>query len=260
MPFQTKSGIRYYQFEKLGSGITQAVFTRQGGLSPEPWSGLNMGGTVGDDPDRVYKNRQRALSTLDCDPESVYDVWQIHGVSVVVAESPRPKNMTPLQADGILSNTSEVTLLMRFADCVPILLHDPLRRIVGIAHAGWMGTVRGVARKIVEAMQARFGSNPKDILAAIGPSIGPDHYEVGPDVVAWVRKAFGKQAPSLLHKNAEKIHLNLWAANWLTLEQAGVKQIESAGLCTACHTDDWYSHRAEHGRTGRFGAIIKLNS
>lgn len=260
MPFRTKTGIRYYQFEKLGPGITQAVFTRQGGLSPEPWTGLNMGGTVGDDPELVYKNRQRALIALDCDPESVYDVWQVHGVSVVVTESPRSKERTHLQADGILTLTPGITLMMRFADCVPVLLHDPIRRIVGIAHAGWMGTVRGICREMVEAMQTRFGSKPADILAAIGPSIGPDHYEVGPDVITQVRQAFGKHASSLLHKSAETIHFNLWAANCLILEQAGVKQIELAGLCTACHTDDWYSHRAEHGRTGRFGAIIKLNS
>jgi YfiH family protein len=260
MPFQTKAGLRFFQFEELGAGITQAIFTRQGGLSPEPWTGLNMGGTVGDDPELVYKNRQCALIALECDPESVYDVWQVHGITVVVAESPRPKEMTHLQADGILTDSSGVTLLMRFADCVPVLLHDPIRRIVGIAHAGWMGTVRGIGRTIVEAMQARFGSKPADILAAIGPSIGPDHYEVGPDVEVQVRQAFGKQASSLMYKSAEKIHFNLWAANRLTLEQAGVKQIELAGLCTACNTDDWYSHRAEHGRTGRFGAIIKLNS
>jgi YfiH family protein len=168
--------------------------------------------------------------------------------------------MPHIQADGILTCTPGITLMMRFADCVPVLLHDPICRIVGIAHAGWMGTVRGIGRTIVEVMQARFGSKPADILAAIGPSIGPDHYEIGPYVEREVRQAFGKQASSLLHKSAEKIHLNLWAANSLTLELAGVKQIEVAGMCTACNTNDWYSHRAEHGRTGRFGAIIKLNS
>jgi polyphenol oxidase len=260
MAFQTSGGIRYYQFERLGDGITQAVFTRRGGYSPAPWTALNLGGTVGDEPGRVRDNRNLALKALARSPESVYDVWQVHGVSVAIAEGPRPPEAVHLQADTILTNKPGVTLLMRFADCVPIFLHDPVRKVVGIVHAGWMGTVRGTVRLAVEAMHARFGSIPGDILAGIGPSIGPDHYEVGLDVVAQVRGAFGQNASGLLTDNAGAIHFDLWAANSLALENAGVRQIELAGLCTACHTEDWYSHRAESGHTGRFGAIIALNS
>ena len=108
-------------------------------------------------------------------------------------------------------------------------------------------------------MQAAFGSNPADILAAIGRSIGPDHYEVGQDVEAHVRYAFGKEAPSLLRRNhSPRAHFDLWAANELVLRQAGVQHIETARLCTACHPKDWYSHRAQKGKTGRFGALIAL--
>jgi len=260
MPFQSNAGIRYYQFEHLGIGLTQAVFTRQGGCSPAPWTALNLGGTVGDDPLRVRQNRNLALLAINRTPESVYDVWQVHGVDVAIAEAPRPPEIPHLQADVILTNTPGVTLLMRFADCVPIFLHDPVSKAVGIVHAGWIGTVRRTVQYAVEAMQANFGSMPGDILAGIGPSIGPDHYEVGPDVVTQVRQAFGSSASSLLTDHAGATHFDLWAANRLTLEQAGVRQIELAGLCTACHTEDWYSHRAEKGRTGRIGAIIALNS
>ena len=260
MPFESTAGIRYYKFEQLGEGVTQAVFTRRGGCSPNPWTALNLGGTVGDDPERVCENRNRALLAMKRPPESVYDVWQVHGVSVAIAEGPRLPETPHLQADAILTNTPGITLLMRFADCVPIFLHDPIRKVVGIAHAGWMGTVRGTVRLAIEAMQARFGSTPGDILAGIGPSIGPDHYEVGPDVVAQVRQAFGQSAYRLLIDHAGATHFDLWAANRLALEKAGVWQIELAGLCTACHTEDWYSHRAERGHTGRFGAIIALNS
>ena len=260
MPFQSTAGIRYYQFDHLGDGLTQAVFTRQGGCSPDPWTALNLGGTVGDDPGRVRENRNLALAALDRAPESIYDVWQVHGVSVAIADAPRPPETPHLQADTILTGTQGVTLLMRFADCVPIFLHDPVRKVIGIVHAGWMGTVRGTARLAVAAMQARFGSIPGDILAGIGPSIGPDHYEVGPDVIAQVHQAFGQSARFLLTDHAGATHFDLWAANRLVLENAGVQQIELAGLCTACHTGDWYSHRAERGRTGRFGAILALNS
>jgi polyphenol oxidase len=259
MPFQSNDGIRYYQFEKLGDNLTQAVFTRLGGVSPDPWAALNLGGTVGDDPKRVRENRLMALTALGLDPKSVYDVWQVHGVNVAIAVTPRPAETPPIQADVILTNRIGITLMMRFADCVPIFLHDPIRKVIGIAHAGWMGTVRGTVRLAVEAMHSHFGTIPVDIRAAIGPSIGPDHYKVGPDVVMQVRQAFGQSAANLLIERSGATRFNLWEANHLALVQAGVKQIELAGLCTACHTEDWYSHRAEHGRTGRFGAIIVLN-
>jgi YfiH family protein len=260
MPFQNVAGIRYYQFERLGDDLIQAIFTRQGGVSPKPWAALNMGSTVGDKRERVGENRQRGLRALGCKLDSVYDVWQVHGVNVVVTEAPRPTNMAHLEADVILTSTPGITLMMRFADCVPILLHDPIRRAIGIVHAGWLGTVRGTARVAVQAMQAHFGSKPMDIQAAIGPSIGPDHYEIGPDVAAQVHQAFEEKASNLLDKRNGTTFFDLWLANRLSLEQAGVKQIELAGLCTACHTEDWYSHRAEQGLTGRFGAIIALNS
>jgi YfiH family protein len=181
-------------------------------------------------------------------------------MDVAFADAPRPLDMAHTQADIILTDKPGVTLMMRFADCVPILLYDPVCKVVGIAHAGWMGTVRGTASAAVEAMHGRFGSDPTDIQAAIGPSIGPDHYEIGPDVILQVRKAFGPETEELLVTQANSTFFNLWAANRKTLEKAGVRKIETAGICTACHTEDWFSHRAERGRTGRFGAMIALKN
>lgn len=258
MPFLLHSEVRYFQFELFDQSLTHAVFTRQGGVSPEPWAALNLGSMVGDDLERVRENRRRALATLKCDMASVYEVWQVHGIAVAIANAPRPPKYPHLQADAILTDKPGLTLMMRFADCVPILLHDPVRKVVGIAHAGWMGTVRGTVRFAVEAMQKRYGSKPADILAAIGPSIGPDHYEVGPDVTLQVKQSFGSDASDLLSFSTGSMKFDLWTANRLLLQQAGVSQIDVAGLCTACDTGNWYSHRAEQGRTGRFGAIIAL--
>jgi len=258
MPFQSSGGIRYYQFDLFGDGIIQAVFTRRGGVSPQPWHALNVGSTVGDDPERVRENRRLALAALDCSPQSVFDAWQVHGTEVAVAKAPRAPETPHPKADIILTERPGVTLMMRFADCVPIFLYDPVRNVVGIAHAGWMGTVRGTVRTAVEAMQNRFHSIPADIHAAIGPSIGPDHYEVGPDVAGQVRQAFGPDAEDLLVERNGSIYFDLWKANTGLLEKAGVRQIENADLCTICCNEDWYSHRAEKGRTGRFGAIIAL--
>ncbi len=259
MSFSQVDGIRYFAFEALSqSGIAHAVFTRRGGVSPIPWESLNLGGTVGDDTERVVENRRRALCAMGSDAQDVYDVWQVHSTDVVHANRPRLVHEPHVRADAIITDRPGLTLLMRFADCVPILLHDPVRKVVGLAHAGWMGTVKEVARAIIESMHKDYGCHPGDILAAIGPSIGPDHYEVGPDVVAQVNHAFGAGAESLLLRVNGAVKFDLWAANRMHLEQAGVKQIEVAGICTACHLEDWFSHRAEKGKTGRFGAAIRL--
>jgi copper oxidase (laccase) domain-containing protein len=107
-------------------------------------------------------------------------------------------------------------------------------------------------------MQKQYGSNPADIVAGIGPSIGPDHYEVGADVILQVMHKFGDESDKVLKSHNGKIHFDLWKTNKILLESAGVGQIEIAGICTACNTQDWFSHRAEKGRTGRFGALIAL--
>jgi YfiH family protein len=259
MPFHEQNGIRIYQFDLFPRSVVQGMFTRRGGLSPAPWASLNVGATVGDERERVQRNRVRSFDALGRRLESMFDVWQVHSADAVFADAPRSTDVEYKKADIIFTDRPEVTLYMRFADCVPILLHDPRKRVVGIAHAGWLGTVRCAADAAIRAMEEHYGSRPGDIQAAIGPSIGPDHYEVGPDVIAQVEQSFGGDAASLGQKHSTSTHLDLWQANRLQLERAGVQQIEVAGICTACHLEDWYSHRAEKGRTGRFGALIALN-
>jgi polyphenol oxidase len=258
MTFHSSGKIRYFQFDQLGKGLIQAIFTRRGGVSPEPWAALNLGSTVGDDLKNVRENRRRALDAVGRKDTSVFDAWLVHGVNVAIADSPRPAQSPHVKADVILTDKPGVTVMMRFADCVPIFLHDPKNKVVGIAHAGWIGTIKCTVRYAVEAMQHHFGSSVNDIRAGIGPSIGPDHYEVGPKVADQVRQVFGEEASKVLVENSGQVKFDLWTANKLILEKAGVTQVEVAGVCTACHTDDWYSHRAEKGRTGRFGAIIAL--
>lgn len=259
MPFAQQDGLRFYQFARLPSNLKQAIFTRQGGVSPAPWDTLNVGGTVGDDAARVRENRSRSFAALGLKLESLFDVWQVHSADAAFAQAPRREGEDHQKADIILTDRPEVTLYMRFADCVPIMLHDPRLGIVGLAHAGWLGTVRGAASAAVRAMTERYGSKPADILAAIGPSIGPDHYEVGPEVVAQVQRAFGPAASNLVEARNGRTYLDLWAANRVQLEGAGVHQIEVSEICTACHLEDWYSHRAEKGQTGRFGAVLALS-
>jgi len=147
---------------------------------------------------------------------------------------------------------------MRFADCVPILFYDPNRAWLGwLTQAGW-ARCAGTTSAAVKTMCERYGSQPENILAAIGPSIGVDHYEVGPDVISRVQGSFNSAADRLIESRDGRTYFDLWSANALQLQKAGVEKIEVAGLCTACHLDDWFSHRAEKGKTGRFGALIAL--
>jgi YfiH family protein len=258
MSFIQQNGLRYYQFDSLG--IRHAVLSRHGGVSSEPWASLNVGGTVGDDIENVRRNRLLSFEALGCDPESMFDVWQVHSADVAFAESPHPQDFEYQKADIILTDKPEVTLFMRFADCVPILMHDPVKGVVGVSHAGWMGTVKDVAGATVGSMREKYDSNPSDIIACIGPSIGPDHYEVGEDVIQQATQLFGDDSELVLQPHGKRIHFDLWKSNQLLLRKAGVDHIETAGICTACHTDDWFSHRAEKGKTGRFGAIISLDA
>jgi purine-nucleoside/S-methyl-5'-thioadenosine phosphorylase / adenosine deaminase len=264
MPFHQVEDIRFFTFELFeDAGVSHGAITRRGGVSPHPWSSLNVGGTVGDEADRVSENRQRSFQALGRSFTSLFDVWQVHGKEVVCATAPRRSEQVHQKADVILTDRLEVTLFMRFADCVPIFLFDPFKKVVGLAHAGWLGTVQLTAAAAVDAMRACYGSRPQDILAGIGPSIGAHHYEVGPEVVSQVRAAFGPEASAVLSTangaaQGDRALLDLWAANRIVLQRTGVQHIEIAGICTACGMEDWYSHRGEKGRTGRFGALIAL--
>jgi polyphenol oxidase len=259
MPFHQTGIIRYLTFESLEvPGLVHGVFTRHGGVSPAPWDSLNMGGYIGDDLEHTYLNRVRAFDALGRDPESVFDVWQVHSTDVICSNAPRPRDVPHQKADAILTNNPAITLFMRFADCVPVLFYDPVKRVVGLAHAGWRGTVKQVVTATVEKMVSVYDCRPTDIRAGIGPSIAAHHYEVGANVVEQAQETFGRHADAFLLSKNGAAHFDLWAANRFLLEQAGVRQIEVSGLCTACHPEDWFSHRGEQGKTGRFGALIAL--
>ena len=260
MVFQESDGVRYFTFDGLNhSDVIHAVFTRQGGVSPKPWDSLNMGGFIGDDLQHVTQNRIRSFQTVGRDPNSVYDVWQVHSADVICTDAPRPPEVPYLKADAILTNNPDVTLFMRFADCVPILLFDPVKLVIGVVHAGWQGTVKQIVAHAIYRMMEVYASEAKNIWAGIGPSICAHHYEVGGDVIAAVQRTFGKMAHEVLLSENGSIQFDLWKANRYLLEQTGVKNIEVSGLCTACHTNDWFSHRGENGKTGRFRAVFGLN-
>lgn len=251
----------FYQFEQWASSdrLVHGVFTRLGGVSRAPWDSLNLGGTVGDDLAAVRENHRRAYAALGLDEANACTVWQVHSADTVLARGPVPHRRWLARADGLVTDRPGLALAMRFADCAPILLYDPARHALGLAHAGWRGTVLGAGVSALRTMTDAFGTRPQDVQAAIGPSIGPQRYQVGEEVVAAVAEAFGRTDGLIRRADDGSAYLDLWAANKLALQRAGVTQIEVAGLCTATRTDEFYSHRAERGRTGRFGVIAALN-
>jgi hypothetical protein len=259
MPVIQDGALRYFQFEAFDAGtVAHGIFTRHGGVSPAPYASLNMSVSTGDTPEHVRQNAALAFGALERDPHSGADLWQVHSAKVVVADEPNGPAGHQGQADALITDRPEVTLFLRFADCLPILMVDPKRRVVGVAHAGWRGTLQKIAKATVEAMTERYGSRPADLVAGVGPGIGPCHYAVGPEVVAQTRAAFNGTAESLLLARNGGFYLDLWAANRAALQEAGVEQIEVAEICTQCHSDDFFSHRATGGLTGRFGGLIGL--
>ena len=259
MPFKEENGLCYYQFETLiRQPIFHAVLTRKGGYSQIPYDSLNLGGTVGDDRDDVLANHQKIFQTFNFDFYSRFDVWQVHGSKVICAKSPRDLEKPHIKADGILTDNPSVTLLMRFADCVPILLFDPVKKVIGIVHAGWQGTYKDIAGAAIRKLSQCYGSDPGDVLAGIGPSICQNCYMVGIDVYQTFIEHYGQEAEQFFDRRGQSLYLNLWEANRYNLLRVGVTKIEVSEICTGCHPEMWYSHRAENGKTGRFGVLMQL--
>jgi hypothetical protein len=198
-------------------------------------------------------------ATLGVEDRAVCTVWQVHGSDVIIAQTPVRGRRWLAYADAMVTDRPGTALSMRFADCVPILFFDPVRGVIGMAHAGWRGVVVGVAANTVQTMQRSFGCQVADIQALIGPSIGPDCYQVGEEVVAAVQTYFGTLDGLVRHSAVDgSAYLDLWAASALDLRRAGIEQIETAAICTASNTQEFFSHRGEYGRTGRFGAVMSL--
>jgi polyphenol oxidase len=253
-----QDSLEYYQ-STMWSHLKHGIFTRHGGMSLAPWSSLNTGSTVGDDLAAVKHNHGLMYQALDVDASQACTTWQVHGTNVIVANAPATDRTWLEKADGVITNRVDMPLVMRFADCVPLLFHDPMKKAIGISHAGWRGTVQGIASKTVEAMQAAFGSQPQDIQVVIGPSISVECFQVGEEVVEAVENYFGT-SDGLMRRdpNDGTAYVDLWEANKLDLERVGVEQIEIANICTVQNRHDFFSHRGDKGKTGRFGVVLSL--
>ena len=251
-------GLTYYQFDHLAArdDIVHGVFTRKGGVSTLPWASLNLSRSTGDSLEAVTENNRRLLSVLGLAPGQTVSAWLNHGSRVALV-GPQHWGTALKDTDALISNTPGLALSMRFADCVPVLFHAAARGAVGIAHAGWPGVVANILPATVRAMRESFGCHPGDLWAGIGPAIRVECYQFGIDLAQRVAAACPPGAPILHPQSKDVLYLDLIAAVKSQLQAEGVTDIEDSGICTACHTDEWFSHRVEK-KTGRFGVVIGL--
>jgi YfiH family protein len=222
-------------------GFPHGFTTRRGGVSRAPWDALNLGGAVGDDPAAVAENWSRLAAATGL---SFARVRQVHGDRVVAA---RAAGAPGEEADAVTTAAPGVAACVLVADCVPVLLADPRSGAVAAVHAGWRGTIARIAARAVEALARDHGARPGELVAAIGPSIGPCCYEVSPELAArFAREVGGEAAP-----RADRV--DLWRANARVLADAGVAPgaVDTLRRCTSCEGDLFFSHRRHSGCTGR---------
>jgi YfiH family protein len=300
---QQRSKVHYVHFNHFLQfpELIHGSFTRLGGYSKTPYWGLNVSYSIGDDFGNVIRNRLLALQALHIETYHCATLWMVHGAEVATlgtdtatwddwrtdwahrsyqidqheliwTTKPRRK------ADAIITKQRGVALTMSSADCVPLMFYDPVERAIGMAHAGWRGTARGIAAATVDAMAEQFGTLPRNIYVGIGPSIGSCCYEVTEDVRRLFtgqlqfdhmptgvryRKHVQESAVFALKQlpGHSSLHLDLWETNRNQLLIAGVlpEHIESSQICTSCEKDRFFSHRGEHGKAGRFPSILALH-
>lgn len=267
--FVTKKGnLEVYTFPHLeATGLVVHGFTtRTGGVSDGPYRGLNTAFHVGDIDFHVQTNRALACNALGINPDHLVAGNQIHGdIVMIVGEQDKgrgalsEKDSLP-DTDALVTGSAGVPLSSYYADCVPIFFLDPVNKVIALAHAGWKGTVLKIGQKTVERMAVVFGTDPRDCLAGVGPSIGPCCYEVDEQVAGQFRDSFSEFLDLAESLSPGKWKLNLWEANRRVLLAAGLKSenILTARICTSCNSDLFFSYRAHNGKTGRMAALIML--
>ncbi len=249
-------GLVWYTFDGPGPGFRHALLTRCGGVSEGVFASLNLGSTVGDRPEAVAENHRRVNAAFGFRRKDIVSPHQVHGNRVAPVRRVDGGTLIPA-TDALITGEPGLGLLLRFADCVPVLFFDPRTRTAGLAHAGWRGTAAGVVAATVAALETTYGVRRATLWAGVGPGIAPEHYEVGAEVVAAIDAAL-PPGTSVTQQRGGSWYLDLPGAVAAQLRAAGVGQVEVSGLYTSRRLDEWYSHRAEGGGTGRFGVLASI--
>ena len=260
---KTVDGVPYLAYPLLEkTGVVRHGFsTRLGGVSTGHCATMNISTTRGDDPAAVEENRRRIAKAIGVRAENMTYTNQTHTTNVAVVEA-KDRGKRFMETDGMVTNVPEICLVTFYADCVPLFFVDPVHRAIGLSHSGWRGTVGKMGKVTVERMREEYGTDPAQVVAAIGPSICQDCYEVSVDVIEKFRENFDKDLwPELFYEKADgKYQLNLWRANQAVLAEAGVprENIAVTNLCTHCNPDILFSHRSTGTARGNLSAFLAL--
>ena len=261
------NGVVYHTADgfQAAGGVVHGFSTRLGGVSEGIYASLNLGFRQGDDPEKVKENYRRFCAAIGADPRKLVFTNQVHGdrVRTITAADARDgldAGEAP-QADGLMTDVPGVALTVFSADCLPILLYDPVRRVIAAVHAGWRGTASGIVTRAVERMCDCYGTDPANLLAAIGPGISKCCFETHEDVPNTMTEAMGASAlQSIEVLPTGKFRVDLKGLNARRLELAGVlpEHIAVSGDCTACLPEKYWSHRKTQGQRGSQAAVIAL--
>lgn len=241
--------------------------TRLGGVSQGCYASMNLSFTRGDDEAAVRENYHRIAKSIGVKCENMVLSQQTHTTNVrVVTEKDKGKGIVkPLDytdVDGMVTNIHGICLVTFYADCVPLYFVDPVQKAIGLSHSGWRGTVGKIGKETIRKMEEQYGSDPKDILAAVGPSICKDCYEVSEDVILEFQKNFKERywKDLFYRKENGKYQLDLWKANEIIFKESGIlpEHIAVTNVCTHCNSEILYSHRTSGDRRGNLTAFLAL--
>lgn len=253
---------QYYACTRLP--VRHAFTTKHGGVSRGACESMNLGFGRGDDPDNVRRNYHILADALGMPYERITMTRQVHQdtVTVVTEETVGMGLTRPMawESDALVTNLPDTPLAGFYADCVVTLLYEPHSQSCGVCHAGWRGTALGILPKTVDAMAGALGARRDSLVAVIGPSIGPCCFETDADVPEAMEKQMGACVRPFIEERGPKFHVDLQGINALLLRQAGVspENIINSGLCTYCHSDEFWSHRVTRGERGVQAGIICL--
>lgn len=257
------NGVPYLSYpllEETGA-VKHGFSTKLGGVSTGSCATMNISTTRGDDPEAVAENRRRIGAAIGLRPEDMTYTHQTHTTNVAVVRA-EDRGRRFLETDGLVTNVPGICLVTFYADCVPLFLVDPVKKAIGLSHSGWRGTVGKMGKVTVQAMMREYGSRPEDIVAAIGPSICQDCYEVSEDVIDRFRDSFNEAVwPKLFYRKENgKYQLDLWRANEEVFLEAGIRRENLAvtNLCTHCNQEVLFSHRATGEKRGNLSAFLAL--
>lgn len=264
-----RAGVSFFTFPILEETnlVRHSFSTRLGGVSKGNFATMNFSFTRGDNREDVLENYSRMAKALNVQKDRMVLTYQTHTTHVKkVTEDDEGKGIwrerNYKDVDGLITNIPGITLVTFFADCVPLYFLDPVHKAIGLSHSGWRGTVNKMGRVTIEAMHHEYGSDPKDIIACIGPSICQDCYEVGEEVAEAFKENFSKEVWSeiLIKKENEKYQLNLWKANEIILRESGIcaNHLSVTDICTYCNPELLFSHRKMAEHRGNLAAFLSL--